>query len=169
MKSVRRIALLAALSFPTLHAHAHGGPDSGASGHGMSSRMEHAMHLAPDFGKAADPDSAPRTVQVDMSDTMRFDPGVIQVEKGTPVRFSVKNTGKVMHEMVLGTAESLADHKEMMEESPNMDHGGAWMAHVPPGETREMGWTFTEPGEYLYGCLIPGHFEAGMVGRVIVR
>jgi uncharacterized cupredoxin-like copper-binding protein len=31
-----------------------------------------------------------------------------------------------------------------------------------------MGWQFTRAGEFFYACLIPGHFEAGMVGKVTV-
>ena len=30
-------------------------------------------------------------------------------------------------------------------------------------------WEFTKAGEFYYGCLMPGHFEAGMIGKVIVR
>jgi uncharacterized cupredoxin-like copper-binding protein len=42
------------------------------------------------------------------------------------------------------------------------------MLHVGPGKTGEMGWRFTRAGEFHYGCLVPGHFEAGMVGRIKV-
>ena len=31
-----------------------------------------------------------------------------------------------------------------------------------------MGWLFTRDGEFYYCCLVPGHFEAGMVGRIRV-
>ena len=30
-------------------------------------------------------------------------------------------------------------------------------------------WRFTKPGTFYYGCLIPGHFEAGMIGKVVVE
>ena len=36
------------------------------------------------------------------------------------------------------------------------------------GKTETMVWQFTKPGEFYYGCLIPGHFEAGMMGKIIV-
>ena len=42
------------------------------------------------------------------------------------------------------------------------------MAHVQPGKKAEIVWQFTNAGEFHYGCLIPGHFEAGMVGKVRV-
>jgi uncharacterized cupredoxin-like copper-binding protein len=56
-----------------------------------------------------------------------------------------------------------------MRMHPGMEHDEPYMAHVAPGKTQRMVWQFTNPGEYYYGCLVPGHFEAGMVGKVIVR
>ena len=49
-----------------------------------------------------------------------------------------------------------------------MQHDAPHMAHVAPGKSAEMGWQFTKAGEFYYGCLIPAHFEAGMVGKVTV-
>ena len=43
-----------------------------------------------------------------------------------------------------------------------------YMAHVKPGAKEAIVWTFTKPGAYMYGCLIPGHFEAGMKGAIKV-
>jgi uncharacterized cupredoxin-like copper-binding protein len=81
----------------------------------------------------------------------------------------VANAGKVMHELVIGTDEELKAHAEMMKKFPNMAHDEPYMAHVPPGQRGEIVWTFNRPGEFGFACLIAGHFEAGMVGRVIVR
>jgi uncharacterized cupredoxin-like copper-binding protein len=50
-----------------------------------------------------------------------------------------------------------------------MEHAEPYMTDVAPGARGEIGWTFTQPGEYVYACLVPGHYEAGMVGRIIVR
>jgi uncharacterized cupredoxin-like copper-binding protein len=50
-----------------------------------------------------------------------------------------------------------------------MEHDEPFMAHVAPGKTATMVWQFTQPGEFHYGCMVPGHFEAGMVGRVRVK
>jgi uncharacterized cupredoxin-like copper-binding protein len=49
-----------------------------------------------------------------------------------------------------------------------MEHDEPYMAHVPPGTKQEIVWTFTKAGEFHYGCLLPGHLEAGMIGKVIV-
>ena len=121
------------------------------------------------FGKAADPRKAAKTIRVDMADTMRFTPSRITVKRGDTVRFVAANRGKVMHEMVLGTLDELKEHAEMMRKHPGMEHDEPHMAHVAPGKHGEMGWQFTKAGEFFYGCLIPGHFEAGMVGKVTVN
>lgn len=120
------------------------------------------------FGKAADPAKAKRTVKVAMGDTMRFTPARITVKRGETVRFVVNNDGKLMHEMVLGTRADLEAHAQMMRKHPGMEHDEPYMLHVPPGKSGQMGWRFTKAGEFLYGCLVPGHFEAGMVGTIIV-
>jgi uncharacterized cupredoxin-like copper-binding protein len=63
----------------------------------------------------------------------------------------------------------LKEHARLMQKLPGMEHDEPYMAHVEPGKTVEMVWQFTRAGEFHYGCLVPGHFEAGMVGVVRVR
>ena len=75
-----------------------------------------------------------------------------------------------MHEMVLGTLQELKAHAEHMRKHSSMDHHDQpYIAHVAPGKTERLVWQFTKTGDFYYGCLIPGHFEAGMVGKVVVR
>jgi len=121
------------------------------------------------FGREGDPKKVTRTISVDMSDNMRYAPMEITVKRGETVRFVAKNAGKVMHEMVLGTLPELKNHLELMRKHPNMEHDEPHMAHVKPGGTAPMVWEFTKAGEFYYGCLMPGHFEAGMVGKIIVK
>ena len=120
------------------------------------------------FGREGDPKKVTRTVNVGMSDNMRFTPARLTVKQGETVRFRVKNSGQVMHEMVLGTMDDLKAHAQMMKKHPGMEHDEPYIAHVAPGKTETMVWQFTKAGEFHYGCLVPGHFEAGMVGRVRV-
>lgn len=120
------------------------------------------------FGRLGAPKKIGRTIAVDMHDNMRFVPGEIQVRQGETIRFAVRNQGKLLHEMVLGTMEKLKSHQEMMRKHPGMEHDEAYMTHVGPGKKGEMLWQFTEAGEFYYACLIPGHFEAGMVGKITV-
>jgi len=120
------------------------------------------------FGRAADPARARRVVRVDMGDEMRFSPAEISVRKGDTVRFEIRNTGKLVHEMVLGTMVELRAHADMMAKHPGMEHDAPYMVHVAPGKSGKMGWQFTQEGEFYYGCLVAGHFEAGMLGKVKV-
>ncbi len=122
-----------------------------------------------EFGREGDPKKATRTVRVDMSDKMRFSPASLTVKQGETVKFVVKNSGKVMHEMVIGTMKELKEHAEMMKKHPTMEHDEPYMAHVAPGKTETMVWQFTKAGEFNFGCLVPGHFEAGMVGKITVK
>ncbi|HEY0819095.1 MAG TPA: plastocyanin/azurin family copper-binding protein [Rhizobacter sp.] len=121
------------------------------------------------FGREGDPAKARRTIRVEMADTMRFTPARITVKRGETVRLVAVNKGQVLHELVLGTPDELRKHAEMMKKHPGMEHDEAHMAHVKPGATGEIVWQFTQPGEFQFACLLPGHFEAGMVGQVIVK
>lgn len=132
-------------------------------------RIDYSKAEETPFGIAADPQKAARTIRVAMADTMRFTPSVLKIRRGETVRFVVINKGSVMHEMVLGTLEELKKHAELMKKHPGMEHDEPHMAHVAPGKAGEMGWRFTRAGTYYFGCLVPGHFEAGMVGKVVVE
>ncbi|MNR71299.1 plastocyanin [compost metagenome] len=147
-----------------LHAasgHNHGAP--AASGH-----KEGAKHQGP-FGQAGDPEHVTRNVHVFMGDQMRFEPALISVKQGETVRFVVSNAGAMLHEMVLGTVLAHGEHAAQMREHPGMEHDAPNMAHVKPGATGQLVWQFTEPGEFQFACLVPGHYEAGMTGKVVVE
>ena len=121
------------------------------------------------FGRAGDPKKVTRIITLHMSDNMRFDPSHTTVKRGETVRFIVKNDGKLMHEMVFGTMQELKEHAEQMKKFPGMEHDEPYMTHVAPGKTGEIIWQFTRPGEFDFACLIAGHFDAGMSGKVTVK
>ena len=112
---------------------------------------------------------ATRTVNIDMTDDMRFTPATVTVKRGETVRFVVNNSGKIKHEMVLGTPEMLKEHYAMMMKMPGMEHADANQVTVAPGGTGEIIWRFSKAGQVQFGCLQPGHFDAGMKGAVSVR
>lgn len=120
------------------------------------------------FGRTGDPRQPTRTIRVDLADTMRFTPGEITVRVGETILFVVRNRGQVLHEMVLGDRGELERHAALMKKNPAMAHEAPYMAHVAPGGSGQIVWQFTRAGEFFYGCLVPGHFEAGMVGRIRV-
>lgn len=143
-------------------AFAHGPAEHGAKGDRQISAGEKA------FGREGDPKKVTKTIQVEMADTMRFTPDTLTVKAGDTVKFVVRNSGTQMHEMVLGTEKELKEHAALMLKFPTMEHEEPYMAHVAAGKKEEIVWQFTKAGEYHFGCLIPGHFEAGMKGRILV-
>jgi uncharacterized cupredoxin-like copper-binding protein len=125
--------------------------------------------VSTEFGSYEPGMKATRTIEIGMSDNMRFTPDLINVKAGEIVMFKHKNTGDLMHEFVLGTGDSLDQHAEMMKKFPGMEHDEPYMTHIAPGESGQIMWKFSESGEFTFGCLIPGHYDAGMKGRIIVN
>ncbi len=121
-----------------------------------------------DWGIAGDAKQAKRTIEMQMLDTMRFVPDRIEAKLGETIRFTMKNTGQLMHEFVIGTKKENETHAALMVKFPNMEHDEPYMAHVPPGKTGQIVWTFNRAGEFEFACLIAGHYQAGMVGRIVV-
>ena len=121
------------------------------------------------LGRPGDPGKVTRNVEVEMNDAMRFNPENISVKRGETIRFIVRNTGKLKHEMVLGTIEELKQHAELMRKFPEMEHADPNQTSVEPGKTGELIWQFTNAGTFDFACLEPGHYEAGMVGKVQVE
>jgi uncharacterized cupredoxin-like copper-binding protein len=70
--------------------------------------------------------------------------------------------------MVIGTKKTLDEHAALMLKNPGMEHEESYMAHVAPGKRGEIVWTFNRAGEFMFACLIPGHYQAGMVGKIKV-
>lgn len=159
----RFVALLAALALgaPGL-ATAHG--DEHANEKKSPVRKEQKA-----WGIAGDAKAARRTIRLTMTDNMRFTPDRIEVKQGETVRLSVTNSGAMLHELVIGTKQVLDEHAALMQKFPNMEHDEPYMAHVPPGKTGEIVWTFNRAGVFDFACLIAGHYQAGMVGKIVVK
>jgi uncharacterized cupredoxin-like copper-binding protein len=166
----RFAASITALAMLALCGVARGHDTSHDQMPGMDMDHEHAheaKHAA--FGRPANAKTAKRTIDIEMSDALRFNPSELAIKKGESVRFVVKNTGKLEHEIVLGTMDELKMHAEMMKKDPGMKHKEPNELDVAPGKSGTLGWQFTKAGEFYYGCLVPGHLEAGMVGKIVVR
>lgn len=120
------------------------------------------------MGKPGVAANVKRSITIEMTDNMRFTPTDIQVKQGETVRFIVKNAGQVKHELSLGTEKELLEHLEQMKKHPNMEHDEPGKVTLAPGKQGEIIWHFSQAGAVAFGCLIPGHFEAGMKGTVQV-
>lgn len=144
-------------------------PVAASGGHHDMANMhgdQHEMSMAGMAGEAA---KVSRTIPIEMDDSMRFTPGDIAVKAGETVRFFIVNKGKVPHEMVIGTANEIDEHAQMMKKMPGMVHKEANQINLAPGQRGGIVWQFAKAGTVTYACLVPGHKEAGMVGTVQVN
>ncbi len=146
---------------------------------------------AEQIGMPGDSAAVSRTIEISMSDNY-FEPEKIAVAQGETVRFIVRNTGAFVHEFNIGTAEMHVQHQEEMmmmfehgmleadrinHEMMSMDMGeGQTMTHddpntvlLEPGETAEIVWSFTGSGTLEFACNVPGHYDAGMYGDIVVE
>lgn len=117
-------------------------------------------------GKAA---QVNRTIKITALD-IRFDNIRLHVRAGETVRFIVTNKGQLVHEFIIGDAREQAEHEQEMQKMAAMN-----MPDEPngitlkPGQTKTLIWTFGQKGEVEFACHVPGHFAAGMVGKIIVN
>lgn len=157
-------ALAFALGYPGTFAHAEG------AGHGEAhkQRAQAPKGHGAALGTPGDPKKVTRTIEIGMGDEMRFTPASVDVKEGETIRFLVKNNGAIRHEMVLGTRTELEAHSAHMRKSPGMAHDDPNAVSVEPGGTGTLTWRFTKAGRFDFACLVPGHFEAGMAGSIVV-
>lgn len=123
-------------------------------------------------GEPGDPKKPARIVRILMREgdgKMTFVPNRVEVRRGEQIRFVLQNLGELDHEFVLATKEENRKHAEEMRKNPDMEHDDPNAARVKAGKSGEIVWRFTKPGTYEFGCLIPGHYEAGMLGVVVVK
>ena len=110
---------------------------------------DHAAAL----GRPGNPKKVSRTIEITMSDAMRFNPASVSIKRGETIRFLLKNEGKLKHEMVLGTIRELKEHAALMLKFPEMEHADPNQASVEPGKTGELIWQFTKSGTFDFACL----------------
>ncbi|MFG6158786.1 plastocyanin/azurin family copper-binding protein [Halomonas sp. 1390] len=125
-----------------------------------------------------------RTIRLEAGD-MWFDAESLDVTPGQTIRFEITNTGNLAHEFVIGDAEAQEAHRDMMQQMSgghddqgHGSHGGHDMAEgqhggqmpavtLAPGERATLVWTAPKNVDSLeYACNIPGHYQAGMSGRI---
>ena len=123
-------------------------------------------------GEPGNPKQPFRTVQIDMQEgagTMSFAPKTLEVKRGEQIRFVLKNGGALAHEFVLADEKDNLEHAAMMQKMPDMNHQDANGRSLEPGAQTEILWRFSKSGAFEYACLIPGHREAGMTGKITVK
>src|SRR3954453_6063576 len=125
---------------------------------GMGTEMPTNM----EFGKAADPKSAPLGIRVDRS-----------TAKPGKVIFRVKNMSKDMtHEMIVARASNpnkplpYVANESRVDEEAAKDLGE--VSELDPGKSGELALDL-EPGAYVLFCNVPAHMAAGMSAVLTVK
>ncbi len=120
--------------------------------------------------RLGDEAKADRTVEITMSDDLKFEPATVSVKRGETVAYKVVNPSKIDHEFTVGDAAFQEAHDTEMKTRPS----GITMANeamsiaLPPGQTKTITFTFPTSGRLVYGCHEPGHYSAGMKGEIKV-
>ena len=123
------------------------------------------------IGKPGNKAEVNRIVQLAMRETddaMMFQPDSISVAAGETILLRLTNEGSIDHEFVMDTEAGILEHKASMEAAPEMVHAEPNSIRLAPGATGEIVWTFTDAGDFVFACLLPGHYEAGMKGDLEV-
>ena len=141
------------------------------------------------IGEKGDIKDVKKVITVKMFDNY-YEPNEINVKKGETVKFVVKNMGELVHELNIATKEMHLKHqpemakmveheilladkvdKNKMKEMAKMDHS---MAHkhansvlLEPSDTGEIIWKFSTSAKLEIACNVPGHYEAGMIAKII--
>lgn len=146
------------------HKHTHDSPATADAHH-----MPHGStgHHDSSAGQPGDASKVNRTIKITALD-IKYDKPEIAVKAGETVKFVVTNAGKLKHEFIIGNVQEQRQHAEMMKQMPGMVHEDANTLTLEPGETKSLVWQFTKTGALEIACHVPGHYEAGMRGKVTV-
>lgn len=99
-------------------------------------------------GSAAAPIAGARQLPLFLVD-FGFQPGELRVQAGTPTNLELVNTGRILHDLTIPAL--------------------GIRAVVQPGQRLRVGLPAASGGMYEFFCSIPGHREAGMIGRLMIE
>jgi uncharacterized cupredoxin-like copper-binding protein len=106
-----------------------------------------------------------RTVELTVHHS-RFSLDELHVRAGETIRFVVRNTDPIPHELIVGD-QTVQDIHEVGTESHHGERAGE--VSVAPGATAVTTYRFVAAGgRLLFGCHLPGHWDYGMKGMITV-
>jgi uncharacterized cupredoxin-like copper-binding protein len=123
-------------------------------------------------GEPGNPKRPARVVKVSMREgdgKMEFVPAMLEIKRGEQIKFVISNDGELPHEFVLASTQDNLKHAALMQKYPDMEHDDPNGKTVQPKAASELIWRFSKRGQFEFACLIPGHREAGMTGKIIVK
>ena len=120
-----------------------------------------SLALASCGGNASKP-----TTKIDVTLTdFQFQPSSFTVPAAQEITLNATNSGAVVHSFVIMKEGQSAGTEFNDEDKPNI----YWQVEIQPGGSADTSFTAPpDPGEYEVVCHIPGHMQAGMVGKLNV-
>ncbi len=115
-------------------------------------------------GAGSIPQTGGSSSTVVMSD-YKFSPATVTVPAGQTVTLNLTNNGAAAHTWVvmktpISGSFTSADQANVLFDSQQ----------IGPGQSKTVTFTApTTPGNYQVVCAMPGHFENGMVGQLVVK
>ena len=80
--------------------------------------------------------------------------------------FAVANEGQEVHEFVIEPPGS--EEEAALETDEDGEAREGEIEDIAPGQTAELEWTFTEPGDFQFACHLLDHYQRGMVVEIEV-
>ena len=143
------------------------------------------------IGEKGDPNKVDRTINIKMYDNY-YEPNSIKVKKGETIKFIVQNLGEMVHEYNIANKEMHIKHqpemekmveheillvdkidmdkmKRMSKEDHSLSHSHSNSVLLEPKKTGELIWKFSKNIDLEMACNVPGHYQIGMVGKIIIE
>lgn len=118
-------------------------------------------------GQPGDPGAVEQTIAISATD-VKFSPTMLIVRSGETVKFVITNYGKLPHEFMIGDKAEQQEHEKEMQSMQGMGHADSNAVSIGPGETKVLVWKFGKDAVLEFGCHVPGHYAAGMLGTIHV-
>ena len=112
---------------------------------------------------SANTDAQPSDARTVAADDYRFAPEQTTLTAGVGVSITLRNFGAIAHSWTV-LSEEIATEADFSE-----DLVLAEVAETAPGAANEAVITIDEAGTYQMICAVPGHFDRGMFGSVVVQ
>ena len=141
------------------------------------------------IGEKGNDSEVEKIIEVKMFDNY-YEPSEFKINKNQTIKFIVYNYGELVHEFNIATKKMHFKHqpemmkmvvneiivggkidKKKMKEMSKLDHS---MSHshsnsvlLEPNQSAELIWKFNSDANLEVACNIPGHYESGMVAKII--
>ena len=141
------------------------------------------------IGEEGNMSEVSKVIEVKMYDNY-YEPSQFKIKKNQTIKFIVYNYGELVHEFNIATKEMHFKHqpemmkmvvneiivggkidknkmKEMSKTDHSMSHSHSNSVLLEPNQSAELIWKFNNDASLEVACNIPGHYESGMVAKII--